>query len=102
MKDLKTEEPQVRDTKLLSSPKRSEFSEKAQKEKKNEQQQRDRKCQKSFISATEVNTAQTVEPHQKKKKKHCLDKAPYDTSQIKYYNCQKMGHYVTTCPKPKN
>ena len=102
MKDPRTEEPKVRGTKSSSRPQRSEFSEKARKEKKKEQQQRDQERQKGSTPATGVNTAQTGEPHQKKKKKHRSDKAPRDTSQVKCYNCQKMGHYATTCPEPKN
>ena len=102
MKDPQSEEPKVRGTEALSGPQRSESSEKAWKEKEKEQWQKDRERQEGFTPATGVNTAQTGKPHQKKKKKHYSDKAPCDTSQIKCYNCQKMGHYATTCPKPKN
>lgn len=38
----------------------------------------------------------------KRKKKHYSNKAPHNTSQIKCYNCYKMGHYTTICPEPKN
>ena len=102
MKDPWSEEPKVRGTEAPSGPQRSESSEKAWKEKKKEQQQRDQECQEGFTPATGVNTAQTGEPHQKKKKKHHSDKALLDTSQIKCYNCQKMGHYTTTCLELKN
>ena len=102
MKDPWTEEPKVQDIESLSGLKRSEFSTKARKEKKKKQQQKDRARWKGSILATGVNTAQTKEPHQKKKKKHYSDKPSRDTSQIKCYNCQKMGHYATTCPKPKD
>ena len=41
MKDLRTEEPKVRDMEAPLGPQRSEFSEKAHKEKKKEQCQKD-------------------------------------------------------------
>ena len=102
MKDPRSEEPKVQGTEAPSGPQRSESSEKARKEKKKEQRRRDRERREGSTPATGVNTAQTGEPHQKKKKKHRSDKAPRDTSQVKCYNCQKMGHYATTCPEPKN
>ena len=102
MKDPRIEEPKVRGTKSLLGLQRSESSKKARKEKKKEQRQKERKRQKGSAPATGVNTAQTKEPHQKKKREHCLDKAPCETNQIKCYNCWKMGHYAITCPEPKN
>ena len=87
MKDPRSEKSKVRGTKAPSSPQCSESFEKARKEKKKEQRRRDRERRKGSTPATGVNTAQTGEPHQKKKKKHCSDEAPCDTSQIKYYNC---------------
>ena len=102
MKDSWTKEPKVQGTESLFGPQYSESSEKAWKQKKKEQWQRDQERWKDSIPATGVNTAQTKELHQKKKKKHRSDKASRDTSQIKYYNCLKMGHYATTCPEPKN
>ena len=101
MKDPRSEEPKVRGTES-SGPQRSESSEKARKEKKKEQQQRDRERREGSTPATGVNTAQTGEPHQKKKKKHHLDKAPHDTSQVKCFNCSKLGHYANVCPESKN
>ena len=102
MKDPRLEESKVRGIEAPSGPQHSESSKKAWKKKKKEQRQRDRERQKGSTPATRINTAQTGEPYQKKKKKHRSDKAPRDTSQVKCYNCQKMGHYATTCPEPKN
>ena len=78
MQDPQIEEPKVRGTKSLSGPQHSKFSEKAYKEKKKKQCWRDQERQKGSTTATEINTAQTGEPHQKKKKKH-LNKAPCNT-----------------------
>ena len=80
MKDLRTEKPKVRGIKSLFGPQRSESSKKARKEKKKEQQQRNQERQEGSILATGVNTAQTGEPYQKKKKKQYSDKALRDTS----------------------
>ena len=80
MKDPQTEIPKVRGTESLSGPPRYESSGKAQKKKKKKQRQRERERRESSTPVIGVNTAQTREPHQKKKKKHCLDKAPCDTS----------------------
>ena len=103
IKDSRLEEPKVRDTEAPSGPQRSESSKKARKEKKKEQQQRDREHREGSIPATRINTAQTGEPHQKKKKNQGrLDRVSRDTSQIKCYNCQKIGHYANRCPKSKN
>ena len=101
MKDLWTEELKVQGTEVQSGPQHSESSEKAQKEKKKEQYQRDWERRKGSTSASGINTAQTRELYQKKKKKR-TDKALRDTSQVKYYNCQKLGYYTNKCPEPKN
>ena len=102
MKNPQIEEPKVQSTKILPGSQHFESSKKAWKEKKKKQQQRNQKRWKGFTPAIRVNVAQIGEPHQKKKKKYCSDKALCDTSQIKHYNCQKMGHYATICSKPKN
>ena len=97
MKDPRSEEPKVRRTESSGSQ-WSKFSKKARKEKKKEQRRRDRERQKSSTPAVDGQ----AEPHQKKKKKHCSDKAPWDKSQVKYFNCSKLGHYANACPEPKN
>ena len=101
MKDPRSEEPKVRGTEAPPGPQRSESSEKARKEKKKEQRRRDQERREGSTPASGVNTAQTGEPHQKKKKKRS-DKAPRDTSQVKCCNCQKHGHYANKCLEPKN
>lgn len=58
------------------------------------------KSQKSFIPATKVNIVKLGDPNSTKKKNKnqtCLDKTEYNFSQIKYYNCQKLGPYASTC-----
>ena len=59
IKDSETEKPKVRDTEAPSGPQRSEFFEKAWKEKKKEQRQRDQECQKGSTPASGVNTVQS-------------------------------------------
>ena len=90
MKDPRSEEPKVRGTES-SGPQRSESSEKARKEKKKEQRRRDRERREGSTPAADGQ----AEPHQKKKKNQGRsDRTSRDTSQIKCYNCQKMGHYT--------
>lgn len=36
------------------------------------------------------------------KNQNHLDRIARDPSQIKYYNCQKIGHYANNCLEPKN
>ena len=106
IRDPRTEESRSKpqEPKASAPQHQAEASEKARKEKKKKDRRfgRDRERREGSTPATGVNTAQTGEPHQKKKKKYRSDKPPCDTSQIKYYNCQKMGYYATTCPEPKN
>ena len=102
MKEPRVKKPNVWSTELLSSPQHFEFSEKSRKEKKKKQCQRNWIYQEGFTLATKVNITQSGKAHKKKKKEHCSNKAPHNTSQIKYYNYQKIGHYATTCPEPKN
>ena len=103
IRDPRTEESRSKpqEPKASAPQHQAEASEKARKEKKKKDRRRDRERREGSTPATGVNTAQTGEPHQKKKKKHRSDKAPRDTSQIKCYNCQKMGHYATTYSEPK-
>ena len=101
MKNPWSEEPKVQGIESLSGPQQSKSSEKARKEKKKEQCWRDWKRQESSTPTADANAAQ-AEPHQKIKKKHCSDKAPWDKSQVKYFNCSKLGHYANVCPEPKN
>ena len=84
-----------------SGPQRSnKFSEKARKEKKKKQRQRDRERRESFTPATGVNTTQTGEPHQKKKK---LQKRPDKAlCMVTYFNYDKKGQYINICSEPKN
>lgn len=102
MKEPRVKEPKVWSTELLSNPWCFKFFKKSQKEKKKKQCQRDWIYQEGFTLATKVNIAQSGKAHQKKKKEHRSNKAPHNTSQIKYYHCQKIGHYATTCPELKN
>ena len=103
-KDPKAEEPKARGPKPSLTPQRSnnnELSDKVWKEKKKEQRRRDRERREGSTSTTGVNSAHTGKP-QKKKNQGRSDRASRDTSQIKCYNCQKMGHYANKCPEPKN
>lgn len=47
-----------------------------------------------FTPATGVNAAQDGKPNQKKnnKNQNCSDRTSRDLSQVKCYNCQKMGY----------
>ena len=97
MKDPRSKESKVWGTESLG-PQRFESFKKAWKEKKKEQCQRDRECRESSTPAVDGQ----AEPHQKKKKKHRLDKRPRDKSQVKCFNCSKLGHYTNACPELKN
>ena len=98
MKDPRSEEPKVRGTES-SGLQRSESSKKARKEKKKEQRRKNRERQEGSIPAADGE----AEPHQKKKKNQGhSDRVSRDTSQIKCYNYQKIGHYANKCPEPKN
>ena len=78
-----------------SGPQQSESSKKAQKEKKKEQRQRDQKRWEGSTPAVDAHT----KPHQKKKKKHYSDKAPWEKSQVKCFKCFKLGHYPNAYPE---
>ena len=97
MKDPQSQKPKIQGTKL-SGPQRSEFSIKVQKEKKKEQHQRDWERWEGSIPTVDAQ----AEPYQKKKKKHRLDKVPWDKSQVKCFNCSKLGYYANACLEPKN
>ena len=95
--DPQSEKPKVWGTES-SGPPQSESSEKAWKEKKKEQRQKDQECQENSTLAVDIQ----AEPHQKKKKKHRSDKASQNKSQVKCFNRFKLSHYANACLEPKN
>ena len=99
MIDSRSAEPKFWGKKSLSGSQQSESSEKAWKQKKKKQRQKDWKRQKNSTPATGVNAPLTSELYQKKKYQDCLDRASRDTSQIKCYNSQKLGHYANKYPE---
>ena len=106
MKDPRVEEPRskLQEPKSSAPQQQAEASKKACKEKKKKGRWYNRDCQKGSTPATGVNAAQ---PGELKKKNNDTnrdysDRTACDLSQVKYYNCQKMGHYSRKCPESKN
>ena len=106
MKDPRVEKPRSKLQKPKSSTpqQQAEAFKKAHKEKKKKGQQYGRDCQEGFTPTTGVNAAQPGEPKKKNddKNRDCSDRTARDLSQVKCYNCQKMGHYSRKCLEPKN
>ena len=95
MKNSQVEKSKVRGLELSVSQhsNNNEPSKKAWKKKKKEWRQRNQDCREGSILATRVNAAHSGEPYQKKNRDR-LGRASRDTSQIKYYNCQKLCQYA--------
>ena len=95
IKDSHPKEPKVKETKpTLSRAEASKPSEQARNEKKKKRHQ-----EKRDKEQTPASTTNTTEVQQKKKKKNC----DRDVSKVTYFNCNKKGHYASTCTKlPKN
>ena len=104
MKDPRVEEPKSKpqEPKLSALQQQTEASEKARKKKKKKGRRYGRDHQEGSTPATRVNAAQPGEPKKKNDNKNCSDRTARDLSQVKCYNCQKMGHYCRRCPEPKN
>ena len=106
MKDFWMEKPKIQGIESVSHPPQrsnnNKFSDKAWKDKKKERCQKDWERREGSTPVTGANSTHTGEPPQKKKNQGRSDRASHVTSQIKCYNCQKMGHYANRCPKPKN
>ena len=91
-KDSYPEKPKIKKTK--PTPARAEAnepSEQARKEKKKKKHQ-----EKQNKKQTPASIANAIEIQQKKKKKN----QNQDVSKITYFNCDKKGHYASTCTKP--
>lgn len=83
---------------------RSEGSEKARKIRKRKECRYDRnqKQRNNSLVATGVKTIE-VEPGQKQQKnKNKSRDGANNFNKVKYYNCQKLGHYTNKCPDSKN
>ena len=95
-KDSHQEKPKVKEIKptLSRAAEASELLEQARKEKKRKKhpEKRDKKEQ------IPASTANATEVQQKKKKKN----RAHNINEVTCYNCNKKGHYVNTCTKPKN
>ena len=105
VKDSRVEEPKARAPETTSRSSNPESSAKARREKKDRrrQEQRDRRGQEGSTPATGVNAAEPGEANKKKnddRNRNCSGGAARDFSQIKCYNCQKMGYYANKCPEP--
>ena len=91
-KDSHPEEPKIKEVRpTLSRAVASKLSKQACKERKKtrHQERRDKK-------QTPASTANETEIQQKKKKKN----QDQDVSKVMCFNCNKKGHYISTCTKP--
>ena len=104
IKNPQTEEPKVRGTKSASGPPQrfnnNELFDKAQKEKKNKQYQKDWERQKGSTPATRVNAVKMSEQKKKNKDLSHSDRMTRDVNQDTYWNCNQKGHYLNACPEP--
>lgn len=57
---------------------------------------------KALSQPTELTQLRLVNFIRRKKNRDYFDKTACNTSQVKYYNCQKMNNNTNNCPKPKN
>ena len=97
---IKQPKPWTQGAILLHRSKNVETSNKAWKEKK-DQRRRSQRSQKSSTLATGVNAAEPGKLNKKKKKNQ--RKMPYNMSDITYYNCDKIDHYLNSyLESPKN
>ena len=93
-KDSHPEESKVKETRpALSRAKASKSSKQARKEKKKKRHQ---ERQDKDKDQTPASTANATEVQQKKKKKN----RDRDVSKVTCFNCDKKGHYASTCTKP--
>ena len=106
VKDSWVEKPKAWALKLTLCSSNLESFAKARREKKKDRRQRDQRNwqgQKGSTPATRVNAAKPGEAKKKKNNNqnwNCLGRAARNLNQIKYYNCQKMCHYINKCSKP--
>ena len=90
-KDSHPEEPKVKEVRPTWAE-ASEPSKQARKEKKKKRHQERRDKDKDQTPASTVNATEV----QKKKKKN----QDQDVSKVTCFNCDKKGHYASTCTKP--
>ena len=91
-KDSHPEEPKVKEIRpTLFRAEASKLSEQARKEKKKKKHQ-----ERQDKNQTPASTANATEVQQKKKKKN----QDRDVSTVTYFNCNKKGHYASTCTEP--
>ncbi len=104
-KKIKTTLPQTKASLSTSDQLKvtKKAKEKARKEKKrrdHQEKQNRRERQDCSPAATGANVTQATKGQ---KKKLCNGQGPKkEVSNITYYNCNKKGHYLRDCTKPKN